>query len=457
MDWEYNPFAIEGFLFCLFLLKVSAERAYSDLLKITKREERCLECVKSLFNWMEEEDYDIKAGDDEYQRSKGFLYCLYLREVSPDYAFLELQLAGGSFSLKDVRIMFKRMEEGKYNMEQVVVSRNPREAFGILPDEIKVKVIEFLNLESRLAFRQTSSKNRQLVDTGKFFIGDAKVFDSRWTLHILASDYTINWDLAFNQWFMYKKFKDYVILPEATETEVHSKFQKEISLIFNSNKKLKIGKLDIRVTSPEKGYYPERFIVPSANRVRMPFNFLRVTTLNLEGFTIQLLLNFLKKCDPTILKHVTRRSNFVGRPVMKFWKRKNAYKKLYGLEQWKNLDEFVDKDDRHICDNLASSFAHLAYADVTLYSDPPLEQILELREKLLLKPTLDEMTLNFNFSVEKFEELCEHFGIFNIPPLGNAEWVIYGYPNSEEVLSLCVTPHKVIFRGPYFNGRIRSR
>ncbi|EGT32733.1 hypothetical protein CAEBREN_26216 [Caenorhabditis brenneri] len=186
----------------------------------------------------------------------------------------------------------------------------------------------------------------------------------------------------------------------------------------------------------------------------MPFNSLRVTTLNLEGFTIQPLLNFLKKCDPTILKHVTRRSNFVGRPVLKFRKRKNAYKKLYGLEQWKILDEFVDKDDRHICDNLASSFAHLAYADVTLYSDPPLEQILELKEKLLLKPTLDEMTLNFNFSVEKFEELSEHFGTLNIPLLGNPEWLIYSYPNSEEVLSLCVTPHKIIFRGPYFNGEL---
>lgn len=71
-----------------------------------------------------------------------------------------------------------------------------------------------------------------------------------------------------------------------------------------------------------------------------------------------------------------------------------------------------------------------------------------------MKPTLNEMTLNFNFSVEKFEELSEHFGTLNIPLLGNSEWMIYGYPDSEEVLSLCVTPHKIIFRGPYFNGEL---
>ncbi|EGT30869.1 hypothetical protein CAEBREN_26134 [Caenorhabditis brenneri] len=412
---NYNEKAIEGHLYCWQLQRKSPNFAHAGLLKVTITEVWSLEDVKSFYNKINRGQYTLQ-GDDAI---KGFIYCLYRQRFSTKAAHAKMckVLGDDGIKMEDVQEIYQKIEEG-YNMELISL-----EGIMKLMDE---KIVNKLDLKSRLSLRNTSKALRTLIENGNYKMKSLTFAMEEERIAIEDDqDYQCVFRKQGDKCAIYDN-GDYKLVKGA----FWKRAERGLKLFLGVNNNTKIENLELKIP---KYFEPKLTFVDILGGLDKK---LKVKTLyfNTPNYSIMYHIADLLNClDSHELEELTTRCYLHA-----FF----AYQ-IFGTEHWKNLKCFRCYEQVYY-ENLGDTFGHLHYGRFGPLRFPTVDQLTHLKDKLLHNQNLMAMKVYQRLERENVDEFRSHFD-----QISDFKTPFHVVPATDrKVLSVFIDSIAILFKGP---------
>ncbi|EGT31199.1 hypothetical protein CAEBREN_16861 [Caenorhabditis brenneri] len=412
---NYNQKAIEGHVYCWQTQRKPPNFAHDGLLKITNTEVWSLEDVKSFYDKVYRGEYTLE-GDDAIE---GFILCLYRQRFSTKASHAKMCKVVGEDEMKieDVQKIYQKIDEG-YNMELISL-----EGIMKLKDE---KILNELDLKTRLSLRNTSKALRSLIDNGNYKMVSLKIAIEEERIAIKDDqDYQCVFRKQGDKCAIYDN-GDYKLVKGA----FWKRAEKALKLFLGVNNNMNIENLVLR--TPEF-FEPKLTFVDVLGRLnkKLKVNSLYFDTPHLHIMShIAELLNCL---DPHEIEKLSTPCYLPG-----FFANQ-----IFGTEHWKNLKAFTCFSEAYY-ENLGDTFGHLNYAHFRPLGFPTIAQLIQLKEKLLQNRNLKLMKLSHGLERKEINELRTHF-----EQISDSKTPFHVVPATDQkTLSVFIDSSVVAFKGP---------
>ncbi|CAL2035657.1 unnamed protein product [Caenorhabditis brenneri] len=308
------------------------------------------------------------------------------------------EMTGGEvYTLDKVEDLYRRIDDKKFGLRKHDLSK--------FPDHVLENVIEHSDWRARATLRKTCKSLRKLVDNTRFRIKNFVIDGTNGGAELKINDHVA----------IYQVYR-----PSADDFKT-----------ILMNPKLEIENfVMLELIDPNDRFGRSILEAVTSNRL------LHVESFTWDGLSpTDELIRVVRTLKPEILKSI-----YVQYAPL------DSLGELSQTPQWMNANKFESGD----CDFPEGSFIHLAHFEKAIVENAffdfllPFEEVMELKDRLLLNPKLDQLKINLHGDHDN--RLKRAFRRLN---RANG-WASFNYPDSNLKLFLRVTSVYVWFRGPCY-------